>query len=215
MTLLQRSFQRAVVFLSDHCEVLTKAGAKNLQVALQTKTMQELPVSTFSRVFLESYTEQLSREQMEAIALWEKNLCEFSTADRAALSARFVRVQEFLAKFADEIVILQKPNLRSVVMSNQAHKHAEWAQAPNLFRRDYAFLTEEGICLLEDWELVLCDTSVAFLPRVHGDECGKCCGRVGGFSASTGAEFGKGDGRVGGFSTPTGAEFWKGEGICS
>ena len=167
MTLLQRSFQRAVVFLSDHCEVLTKAGAKNLQVALQTKTMQELPVSTFSRVFLESYTEQLSREQMEAIALWEKNLCEFSTADRAALSARFVRVQEFLAKFADEIVILQKPNLRSVVMSNQAHKHAEWAQAPNLFRRDYAFLTEEGICLLEDWELVLCDTSVAFLPRVE------------------------------------------------
>ena len=162
---LQRSFQRAVVFLSDHCEVLTKTGAKNLQVALQTKTMQELPVSTFSRVFLESYTEQLSREQMEAIALWEKNLCEFSTADRAALSARFVRVQEFLAKFADEIVILQKQNLRSVVMSNQAHKHAEWAQAQNLFRRDYAFPTEKEICLLEDWSLCFVTLRWPFCPE--------------------------------------------------
>ena len=164
---LQRCFKRVDLFLSEHCEVLKKIGAKNLQIALRTKTMQELPPSMFSRVFLEKYTEQLSIGQMEAIALWEKNLCEFSTADREALTARFVRVQNFFSDFAVEIVGLQKPNLRSVVMSRQANEHAEWMQARNFFIRDYPFLTEEKICLLEDWELVLCDTSVAFLPRVE------------------------------------------------
>ncbi len=66
--------------------------------------MQELPLSTLIRAFLERYRQRLSIEQMEAIALWEKNLCELSAADREALTARFVRVQEAFAKFADEIV---------------------------------------------------------------------------------------------------------------
>ena len=58
--------------------------------------MQELLLSAFCFVFLERYREQLSIEQVEAIALWEKNLCELRTEDREALTARFVRVQKFL-----------------------------------------------------------------------------------------------------------------------
>ena len=102
---------------------------------------------------------------MEAIGLWENKLCELSTSDRAAVTARFVHLQQFFAKFATEIVLLQKPDLRSVVMSNQAHKHTEWMQAHTFFRRDFISLTVEEKDLLQDWELVLCDTSVALLPR--------------------------------------------------
>ena len=50
-------------------------------------------------------------------------------------------------------------------MSNQAHKHTEWMQAQTFFRRDFISFTEEEKDLLQDWELVLCDTSVALLPR--------------------------------------------------
>ena len=86
------------------------------------------------------------------------------------LRERSTQLQEFLAKFAPEIVSLQMQNLRGVVMSNQAHNHAEWMQAQKFFIRHYGFLAVEEKDLLEDWEITLCNMSslesVAFLPRL-------------------------------------------------
>ena len=97
-----------------------------------------------------------------------------STVDREAVTAKrveaFTHVQEFFAKFAAEIVQLQKQNLRDVAMSNQAHNHAEWMQAQKFFLRHCGFLGPEEKGLLEDWEFTLCNMSslesVAFLPRL-------------------------------------------------
>ena len=44
-------------------------------------------------------------------------------------ASAFASLQEFLAKFAPEIVQLQKKDLRSVANSSQSKKHAEWKQA--------------------------------------------------------------------------------------
>ena len=77
-------------------------------------------------------------------------------------------IQEFFAKFAAEIVELQKKDLRSVANSFQANKHEEWMQAKNFFLLHFDFLALEEKDLLQDWELVLCDMSslesVALLP---------------------------------------------------
>ena len=43
-------------------------------------------------------------------------------------ASAFASLQEFLAKFAPEIVQLQKKDLRSVANSSQSKKHAEWKQ---------------------------------------------------------------------------------------
>ena len=40
-------------------------------------------------------------------------------------------------------------------------------RAQNFFVRDFQLLTVEESDVLGDWELVLCDTSVAFLPRLE------------------------------------------------
>ncbi len=111
----------------------------------------QLPMSTFTRIFLERYKDKLSTEQMEALSIWEENLCALSAVDREAVTAKrveaFAHVQEFLAKFAAEIVQLQKQNLRDVVNSHQNNVHAEWKQAKNFFARHYGFLAvEEKIC---------------------------------------------------------------------
>lgn len=62
-------------------------------------------------------------------------------------------------------------------MSNQAHSHAQWMQAQKFFIRQHHLLTAEEKTFLEDWELVLCDSSsldaVVLLPRVQ-----RCFGRV-------------------------------------
>ena len=106
-------------------------------------------------------------------------------ADREAAAARraraVVRVETFLAKFADRIVQLQKRNLRDVVMSNDANQFArmeagdakqfaEWKQAQTFLVRHSDFLTVGQKDLLEDWEFILCNMSsleaVAFLPRL-------------------------------------------------
>ena len=65
----------------------------------------------------------------------------------------FVRLQlqDFFANFAADIVELQKKDLRSVVMSSQASKHAEWMQAKNFFIRHFDFLALEEKDLLQDW----------------------------------------------------------------
>ena len=172
---LQRCFQRVELFLSKHCEALKKIAAKTLETALRRPHMAQFPMSTFTRIFLERYKDKLSTEQMEAVSMWEENLCTLSAVDREAMIAKrveaFAHMQEFLAKFAPEIVSLEKQNLRDVVMSNRAHKHAEWTQAKNFFLRQYGFLAGEEKELLEDWEFVLCNMTnlepVAFLPRLQ------------------------------------------------
>ena len=74
-------------------------------------------------------------------------------------TSAFASLQEFFVKFAPEIVQLQKQNLRSVVMSHQVKKHAEWQHANDVFVRQAASFTVEEKDLLEDWQLVLCDVS--------------------------------------------------------
>ena len=181
---LQRCYQRVDSFLNEHVEALKKIAAKNLDTALRSRDMAQCPMSTFTRLFLERYEDQFSTEQLEAISIWQEKLCVLSAAEREAMTAKRSKgvsdIQAFFAKFAAEIVELQKANLRSVVMSNQAHKHADWMQAQNFFVRHYGFLTVEEKDLLQDCELVLCDVSglgsVALLPRLQ-----RCFQRVDSF----------------------------------
>ena len=70
-----------------------------------------------------------------------------------------LELQEFFAKFAPEILQLQKNDLRSVANSSQSKKHAEWKQAQNFFVRHFDFLPASEKDLLQDWDLVLCDMS--------------------------------------------------------
>ena len=154
---------------TPHCTL--RVGAKNLQLALRSRHMLQFPMSTFARVFLERYSDELAAEQMETMAVWEEELCKHSAADceaaRPARAAALVGVQVFFAKFAAEIVQLQKQNLRDVVRSNQAYSYAEWMRARIFFVRHHRLLTVKERDLLEDWELVLCDAPVAFLPRLE------------------------------------------------
>ena len=133
--------------------------------------MLQFPMSTFARVFLERYSDELAAEQMETMAVWEEELCKHSAADceaaSAARAAALVGVQVFFAKFAAEIVQLQKQNLRDAVRSNQAHSYAEWMRARIFFCASSSLADSQKRDLLEDWELVLCDASVAFLPRLE------------------------------------------------
>ena len=129
-------------------------AAKNLDIALRSRHMAQFPMSTFSRLFLQRYEEQLSTEQLEAMSTWQEKLCALSASQHEAMIAKrrkaVADAQEFLAKFAAQIVELQKENLRSVVRSHQANGHADWMQAKNFFVRHYGFLTVEEKDLLQD-----------------------------------------------------------------
>ena len=159
-------------FLKEHAEALKKIAAKNLGTALRSRHMAQFPMSTFARLFLERFENQLATEQVETLSMWQEHLCALSAAEQEAIRAKrkkaVLDIKDFFAKFAAEIVQLQKENLRSVAMSNQAHKHADWMQAQKFFLRHFAFLSVEDKDLLQDWELVLCDVSslesVALLP---------------------------------------------------
>ena len=178
---LQRCFKRVESFFTEQGGALQKVGARNLQLALRSPHMLQFPTSTFVRVFLERYLESFTPEQSEVISVWEAQLCQVSAEAqervRRSCSLAFVRVQEFFAKFADEIVQLHKQTLRDVVMSNRAKSNVEWKQAQNFFARDFHLLTVEERDLLDDWELVLCEVStleaVAFLPCLQ-----RCFARV-------------------------------------
>ena len=181
---LQRCFERVDSFITERAEAIKKLACKNLETALQRKHMLQFPMSTFSRIFLERYKDKLETEQMEALSMWEENLCALSTVEREAVTARraaaLIGVQEFFVQFAAKIVKLQKQTLRDVVMSNEANKFDEWKQAQHFLVRDYVFLTLEEKNLLEDWEFVLCNTCklepVAFLSRLK-----RCFHRVDSF----------------------------------
>ena len=144
---LQRCFQRVDSFFNEHAAVLKKIDAKNLDTALRRRAMAEYPLSTFCRLFLERYEEQLTTEQRKAMSIWKEKLCGQSAAtasEQETITAKrrkaVLDIQVFLAKFAAEIVELQKENLRSAVLSNSANKYAEWMQARNFFVRQYGFL---------------------------------------------------------------------------
>ena len=171
---LQRCFERVDAFLKEHAEALQKIAAKNLGTALRSRHMAQFPMSTFTRLFLEKFEQQLATEQVEVLSMWQAQLCAVTAAEQEAVAAKrkkaVLDIQEFFAKFAADIVELQKKDLRSVVMSFQATKHAEWKQAQNFFVRHFDFLSVEDKDLLQDWELILCDMStlesVVLLPRL-------------------------------------------------
>ena len=186
---LQRCFQRVESFFTEQGGALQKVGARNIQLALQSPHMLQFPTSTFVRVFLERYSESCTPEQSEIIAMWEVQLCQSSAEAqervRRSCAQAFLRLQEFFAKFAKDILDLQKENLRDVVMSNQANRYVEWMHARNFFRRQHPLLTVEETDLLDDWEFVLCEMStletVAFLPRLQ-----RCFQRVESFVTEQG-----------------------------
>ena len=181
---LQRCFQRVDAFLNEHAEALKKIRAKNLHTALRSRHMAQFPMSTFTRLFLEKFEKQLATEQAEALSTWQEHLCALSAAEQEAITAKrraaVLDIQKFFAKFAAEIVGLQKENLKSVVTSSSSNKHADWKQAQNFFVRHYEFLSVEEQDQLQDWELVLCDVSrlesVALLPGLQ-----RCFQRVDAF----------------------------------
>ena len=160
---LQRCFERVDAFLKEHAEALKKIAAKNLDTALRSRHMAEFPMATFARVFLERYEEQLATDNRQVLSTWQAQLCAVSAAEQEAKTAKrkkaVLDIQEFFAKFAADIVELQKKDLRSVANSFQAKKHAEWKQAQNFFVRHFDFLPASEKDLLQDWELVLCDMS--------------------------------------------------------
>ena len=181
---LQRCFHRVDSFITERGEAIKKLACKNLETAFGRKHMVQFPMSTFSRIFLERYKDKLETEQVEALSMWEENLCAVSTVEREAVIARraaaLISVQEFFVQFAAKIVELQKPTLRDVVTTDQTNKSGAWMNARNFFRRDYVFLILEEKNLLEDWEFVLCNMStlepVAVLPRLK-----RCFQRVDSF----------------------------------
>ena len=85
---LRRCFKRVDSFITERAEAIKKLACKNLETALQRKHMLQFPMSTFTRIFLERYKDKLETEQMEALSMWEENLCVMSTVDREAVTAR-------------------------------------------------------------------------------------------------------------------------------
>ena len=172
---LQRCFQRVDSFVTERGDAIKKLACQNLETALKSKHMQQFPMSTFTRIFLERYKDKLSTEQMESVAMWEENLCTLSAVDLEARIAKraeaLTHVQAFFAKFADEILELQKQTVRDVVNSHQANAYPEWNQAKNFFVRHHGLLAQEEKDLLQDWEFVLCNMCtlepVAFLPLLQ------------------------------------------------
>ena len=160
---LQRCFERVDAFLKEHAEALKKLGAKNLDTALRSRHMGQFPLAMFARLFLEKFEKQLATAQVEVLSMWQAQLCAVTAAEQETVTAKrkkaVLDIQEFFAKFAADIVELQKKDLRSVVMSSEAKKHAEWKRAQHGYLLLSASLTVEEKALLQDWELVLCDVS--------------------------------------------------------
>ena len=52
---LQRCFQRVDSFITERAEAIKKLACNNLETALQRKHMNQFPMSTFCRIFLERY----------------------------------------------------------------------------------------------------------------------------------------------------------------
>ena len=83
---LQRCFKRVDSLLTERGEAVKKIGARYLQLALRSRHMLQFPMSTFARVFLERYSDELAAEQIEPMAVREEKICEVSAADCDAAS---------------------------------------------------------------------------------------------------------------------------------
>ncbi len=63
--------------------------------------MKQFPMSTFTRILLERYADQLVAAQKKALAVWQELLCASRVVDNEAVrlgrSAAFARAQEFFA----------------------------------------------------------------------------------------------------------------------
>ena len=109
---LQRCFQRVDAFLKEYAGALKKIAARNLDTALRSRHMVQFPTSTFTRLFLEKFETQLAKEQVEALSTWRVQLYAVSAAEQEAITAKrkkaVSKLQEFFAKFAADIVELQK-----------------------------------------------------------------------------------------------------------
>ena len=92
---IQRCFKRVESLLTERGEALKKVGAKKSQLALRSRHMLQFPMSTFARIFLERYSDEVAAEQTETMAVWEEKLCEPSAADREAASAGHAAARAF------------------------------------------------------------------------------------------------------------------------
>ena len=108
------------IFSLQKAETIQQLGAETLEGVLRSR---ELKSDT-----LERYSERFALDK-ETMTMWEAELCRIDANAQQRVGRTcaqgFGRAQEFFAKFADEIVQLQKQNLRDVVMSNQAKSYAE------------------------------------------------------------------------------------------
>ena len=172
---MESCFARGHQFFLQKAECIQQLGAATLEGVLRSREVKSDPMAVFMLVLLERYSESFTLEHKETIAMWEAQFCRISAEAqqrvRRTCAQAFARAEKFFAKFAAEIVQLQKQTLRDVVMSNQANSYVEWKQANNFFVRDFHLLTVEERDLLEDWEFVLCKMStleaVAFLSRLQ------------------------------------------------
>ena len=97
---LQRCFERVELLFTEQEGALQKVGARNIQLALQSRHTLQFPMSTFARVFLERYLESCAAEQKEIIAMWEAQLCQIDgearQRARRSCAQAVARVQDFL-----------------------------------------------------------------------------------------------------------------------
>ena len=126
-------FDRGHHFLLQKAATIPQLGAKTFRGVLRSREVKSDPMAVFILLLLERY----APEHKESIAMWEAEVCRIGAeaqqrASRTCAQA-LARAQEFFAKFAAEIVQLQKQNLRDVVMRNQAKSYVEWVQAKNFF----------------------------------------------------------------------------------
>ena len=126
-------------FLLQKAESMQQLGAGTLQGVLRSREVKSNPMAVFILLLLERYSESFAPEHKETIAMWEAEFCwigvEAQQPARRTCTLAFARAQDYFAKFAAEIVQLEKQTLRDVVTitSNQANSCVEWKRAKNFF----------------------------------------------------------------------------------
>ena len=134
---MESCFDRGHQFLLRKAESMQQLGAGTLQGVLRSREVKSDPMAVFILLLLERYSESFAREHKETIAMWEAEFCwigvEAQQPARRTCALAFARAQDYFAKFAAEIVQLEKQTLRDVVTSNQANSYVEWKRAKNFF----------------------------------------------------------------------------------
>ena len=81
-----RCFKHVESLVLQRRDAIEKIGAQTLQVALLSRHMLQWPMSTFARVFMQRYMDDLEPQQISVVAGWEEKLCSLSAAAREAAS---------------------------------------------------------------------------------------------------------------------------------